>query len=275
MNTSDVAGDRLIARLRNQAWEWYTSLQPNQCSYLNALVLLGIFLILKPFEWELNKGVIGLAIIFWGMAVISDLLSLYKRTAETLLGKLVILGALGLGANVAIAISAQVLNHATGIDPGQFTHTIAFTSLLVAPLLIIVLTFFVLLFGLGFIALFFMFQALPDDNSRLMIFPWYRGGQAVRYRWPTSFIQLISLIVIFGFAYQWSQGESTAYSDFVESRTKWFLYSFEMFEKTQCQLQEGQKIAFLGDGQVLIGSKEEGREISFVVQQCTPSVGTP
>ncbi|WP_425914143.1 hypothetical protein [Pseudomonas sp. GWSMS-1] len=206
--------------------------------------------------------------------MISDLLSLYKRTAETLLGKLFILGAFGLGANVAIAISAQVLNRAIGVDPGQFTHTIAFTSLLVAPFLIIFLTVIVLLFGLGFIALFFMFQALPDDDSRLMIFPWYRGGQVVRYRWPTSFIQFISLIAIFGFAYQWSLGENTAYSDFVESRTKWFLYSFEMFEKTQCQIEEGQKIAFLGDGQVLVGRKE-GDEISFLVQQCTSPVGTP
>ncbi len=274
MNTSDVAGDRSIARLRTQAWEWYKSLQPNQRSYLNALALLLLFLIFKPFDWELNKGVIGLAIIFWGMAMISDLLSLYKRTAETLLGKLFILGTFGFGANVAIAISAQALNRAIGVDPGQFTHTIAFTSLLVAPLLIIFLSFIVLIFGMGFIAFFFMFQALPDDNSRLMIFPWYRGGQAVRYRWPTSFVQLMSLIAIFSFAYQWSQGENTAYSDFVESKTKWFLYNFEMFEKTQCQLEEGQKIAFLGDGQVLVGSKE-GDEISFVVQQCTPSVGTP
>ncbi len=275
MNTSDVVGDRLVARLRTQAWEFYKSLQPNQRSYLNALVLLLLFLVLKPFDWDINKGVIGVAIAFWGMAMISDLLTLYKRTAETLLGKLVILGAFGLGANVAIAISAQVLNHAIGVDPGQFTHTIAFTSLLVTPLLIIFLSAIVLIFGMGFIALFFMFHALPDDDSRLMMFPWYKGGQQVRYRWPTSFVQLISLIAIISFAYQWSQGENTAYSNFVESRTKWFLYSFEMFEKTQCQLQEGQKIAFLGDGQVLIGSKEEGGEISFVVQQCTPSVGTP
>lgn len=274
MNTSDMAGGHLIARLRTQAWAWYKSLQPNQRSYLNALALLLLFLVFKPFDWELKKGALGLAIIFWGMAMISDLLSLYKRIAETLLGKLFILGTFGLGANVAIAISAQVLNHAIAVDPGQFTHTIAFTSLLVAPPLIIFLSVIVLLFGLGFIALFFMFHALPDDDSRLMMFPWYRGGEVVRYRGITSFIQLVSLIAIISIAYEWSQGENTAYSDFVESRTKWFLYSFEMFEKTQCQLEEGQKVAFLGDGQVLIGSKE-GDEISFAVQPCTPSVAKP
>lgn len=274
MNTPDVAEERLLGRLRARAWVLYKSLQPNQRSYLNALLFLVLFLIFKPFDWELKKGFQGLAIIFWGMAMISDLLILYKKTAETLLGKLFYLAIFALGANVAIAISAQVLNGLIGVDPGQFTHTIAFTSLLVAPPLVLFLSIIALFIGTAFLMLFFMFQALPDDDSRLMMFPWYRGGQIVRYRGLTAFVQMISLMAILIFAYKWSQGENTAYSGFVETKTKWFLYSFEMFEKTQCQLEEGQKVAFLGDGQVLIGSKE-GDEISFFVQRCTSSVGTP
>jgi hypothetical protein len=274
MSTSDVAEGCLISRLRTQAWRWYTSLQPNQCSYLNAFLLLIVYLLLKPFDWELKKGVIALAIIFWTMAMISDLLSLYKRAAETLLGKLIILGSFAFGANVAIAVSAQVLNHAIGVDPGQFTHTIAFTSVLLAPLLIVFLSVIVLFLGMGLITLFFMFQALPDENSRIMMFPWYRGRQIIRYRGVTCLVQLISLVAVFSFAYQWSQDENAVYKGFVESKTNWFLYNFEMFEKTQCRLEEGKKVAFLGDGQILVGTKEGG-EISFAVQKCTPSVGMP
>lgn len=273
MNTSDVAGDRIV-RLRAQSWAWYKSLQPNQQAYVNAFAFLVLFLILSPFDWELKKAFQFFAVAFWGMAMISDLLSLYKRTAETLLGKLFYLAAFALGANVAIAISAQVLNGLIGVDPGQFTHTIAFTSLLVAPPLVLFVSIIALFIGSAFFMVFFMFQALPDDDSRLMMFPWYRGGQPVRYRGLTAFVQLISLIAILSYAYEWSQGENTAYTGFVESKTKWFLYSFEMFEKSQCQLEQGQRVAFLGDGQVLVGSKEGG-DISFVVQQCLPSVGTP
>lgn len=264
-----------MARLRTQAWEAYKSLQPNQRSHLNALVFLMLFLAFKPFDWELKKAFQGLAIIFWGMAVISDLLSLYKKTADTLLGKLFYLATFAIGANVAIAIAAQVVNNLTGVDPGQFTHTIAFTSLLVAPPLVLFVSIIALFIGTAFITLFFMFQTLPDDGSKLVMFPWYKSdGQVIRYRGITAFVQMVSLIAILSVSYETSQDESTGYGEFIDGRAKWFLYNFEMFQKTSCQLGEGQKVAFLRDGNVLIG-RLEGDEISFSVQACMPAVDTP
>lgn len=273
MDTSDVAEGRLIARLRTQLWAFYKTLQPNQRSYLNAFLFLVIFFIFKPFDWELKKSILWMAALFWLMAVISDLLGLYKTTAETILGKLFYLAAFLLGTNFAIAIATQVLNGLTGVDPSQFTHTITFTSLLIAPSLLLVTSMIALTIGTVVFMLFFMFQTLPDESAKLMFFPWYKDGdQGVRFKGVTAFVQVVSLITYLSFAYDWSLGKNTAYEDFVESKTKWFLYNFEMFEKTQCQIEEGQKVASLGGGQVLVGSKE-GDEISFVVQRCSPLVG--
>ncbi|MDQ7984078.1 hypothetical protein QYS36_03890 [Pseudomonas sp. G34] len=275
MDTSHVTEGSLLARLRTRAWEAYKSLQPNQQSYLNAFALFILFLVLKPFDWELKKSFLALAVLFWGMAMISDLLSFYKKTAETLLGKLFYIGSFAFGTNLAIALATQVLNSVTGVDPGQFTHTIAFTSLLVAPPLLLFIAIVALVIGTMFFTVFFMFQTLPDDASRLMMFPWYKGGaQIVRYKGLTALVQMVSLVAVFSFAYSYSQDESTAYGEFVESKTRWFLYNFEMFQKTSCQIEEGQRVAFLRDGNVLVG-RMDGDEISFIVRACMPAVGTP
>ncbi|OEO23710.1 hypothetical protein AX279_21595 [Pseudomonas sp. J237] len=268
-----MVGGRLIVWLRTQVWVSYKALQPNQRSYLNAFAFLALFLIFRHLNWELKMGFQMLAIFFLGMAMISDLLSFYKQTAETLLGKLFYLILLVLGTNVAIAIAAQVLNSLIGVDPGQFTRTITFTSVLLAPLLLLLASSILLSIGTVIFMLFFLFQSLPDENSKLIIFPWYKGSeQVVRYRGVTAIVQAVSLIAFLSLAYGWYQAENTAYEHFIESKTKWFLYNFEMFERTQCQIEVGQKVASLGDGQVLVGSKEGG-EISFVVQRCSPSVG--
>lgn len=273
MSTSDVAAERLIKRLRTQSWERYKSLQPNQRSYVNALAFAVLYLLFEYLNWEMYKGVLALAVLFWGMAMVADLLGLYKAISETLLGKLFFVAAFALGANVAVATAGQIVNGLVGVDPGKFVHTIAFTSLLVAPPLLLFLSIVALFVGIGLLSVFLMFQWLPDENSRLMLFPWYKPKDEMRYRGITALVQVGSFIAIGTLAYEWSQGGQTGYTEFMESRTKWFLYSFEMFEKAPCPLESGQRVAFLEGDQVLVASKV-GEEISFALQECKAGIGS-
>lgn len=273
METANAPEGRLLAQLRIRSWHWYKSLQPNQRAYFNALVLFAFYLPLRQFNLEIHRGFVVLAALFWGMAMIADLVSLYKAVVSTLLGKLALVGAFGLGANVAIASAAQVVNSFVGVDPGQFVHTIAFTSLFVAPPLILFLVIVALVLGAGVITIFIMFQ-LIDESGRLMMFPWYREGSTVRYKGTTAIIQVASLVALVSFAYGWYQPEANVYNDFLEGKAKWFLYTFEMYQHAQCPLQEGQRVAFLGADQVLIASKV-GDEITFAVQGCISAVGKP
>lgn len=273
METTNTSEGRRLAHLRMRSWHWYTSLQPNQRAYFNAFVLFALYLPFKQFNWEIYEALAVLAALFWGMAMLADLMSLYKSVVSTLLGKLVLVGAFGLGANIAIASAAQVVNGFIGVDPGQFVHTIAFTSLFVAPPLILFLVIVALVLGAGVVAIFIMFQ-LTDENSRLVMFPWYKEGSTVRYRGITAFVQVASLIALVSFAHSWYQSGANAYNDFLESKAKWFLYTFEMYQHAQCPLQEGQRVAFLGADQVLIASKA-GDEITFAVQGCVSAVGKP
>lgn len=273
METANTPEGKLLAQLRIRSWHWYRSLQPSQRAYFNALVLFAFYLSLKQFNWDIYRGFVVLAAFFWGMAMLADLLSLYKAVVSTLLGKLVLVGAFGLGANVAIAIGAQIVNALIGVDPGQFVHTITFTSLLVAPPLILFLATVALAMGAGFIAIFMMFN-LADENTRLMMFPWYKEGGTIRYRGITTVVQVASLIAIVSFAYSWYQDSASGYGKFLENKARWFLYTFEMYQHAQCSLQEGQRIAFLSGNQVLIASKA-GDDITFAVQGCVPAVGKP
>jgi len=271
MNTVDIAGRGFVRQFRAKTWESYKALQPNQCSYVNAMLFAILYLLFKYFDWELYKGFMGLAILFWGMAMTADLLGFYKAVSETLLGKLVLMLGVAMGTNVAIAIAAQIVNGLIGADPSKFTHTIAFTSVLVAvPLILVLLTMFLFL-GVGVLAFFVMFHFLPDENSRLMMFPWYKPRENVQYRGITALVQAISLLAICTFAYQWLQGGQTGYGEFLENRTRWFLYSFEMYQKAPCQLEAGERIAFLDGGRVLIGS-EVADEISFAIRECKMAV---
>jgi len=273
METTSTSEVRLLAQLRARSWHWYKSLQPNQRAYFNALALFALYLPFKHFNWEIYKGFAFLAVFFWAMAMLADLISLYKAVVSTLLGKLILVGAFGLGANVAIAGAAQVVNGFIGVDPSQFVHTIAFTSLFVAPPLILLLVIVALVLGAGLIAIFIGFQ-LIDENARLVMFPWYKEGSTVRYRGITAIVQVASLIVLVSFAHSWYQAGANAYNDFFESKAKWFLYTFEMYKHAQCPLQEGQRVAFLGGDQVLIASKA-GDEITFAIQGCVSAVGKP
>jgi len=273
METTNTSAGRLLAQLRARSWHWYKLLQPNQRAYFNASALFALYLLFKHFNLEIYRGFAFLAAFFWGLAMLADLMSLYKAVVSTLLGKLILVGAFGLGANVAVAGAAQVVNGFVGVDPGQFVHTIAFTSLFVAPPLILLLVIVALVLGAGVIAIFIMFQ-LTDENARLVMFPWYKEGSTVRYRGITAIVQVASLIVLVSFAHNWYQAGANAYNDFLESKAKWFLYTFEMYQHAQCPLQEGQRVAFLGGDQVLIASKA-GDEITFAVQGCISAVGKP
>ncbi|PJI46320.1 MAG: hypothetical protein CTR55_25105 [Pseudomonas sp.] len=226
-----------------------------------------MYLLFSQFDWELNKGFKGLGYIFWGVAMIADLASLYKAISETTFGKLLLIAALAFGTNLAVAIASQVVNGLVGVDPGKFVHTIAFATVFVAPPLLLFMYVFLLALGTGGLALYVMFNFLPDENSRVMMFPWYKPRERGRYRALTALVQVISAVVVVTVCYQWWTGGQSAYVSYAEEKTKWFLYTFEMFGKAPCVLEKGQRVAFLDGDRVLMASKA-GEAITFKVTQC-------
>lgn len=266
MNTSDVAQRGWLRRSLLKLPKLYKALLPNQRSYVNALVLMLPYLLCKLFNWDISQGFLMLALVFWGMAMAADLQSLYKLIAGTLAGRLVLLAIFAIGANMSFAAAGQTVNGLVGIDPGRFVHTIAFASFLESIQLIVLFLFFALFVGTGFLVLYVVFH-YTDLDTRRMIFPWYEPKEDSRYEGFTALVQALSFFAICVAAYSWWNTGQPAYTEFLSDKTKWFLYSFETYEKAPCALEKGQRVAFLDGDRVLMATKV-GEEITFAVQEC-------
>lgn len=267
MATGDVEVRNWLSGRRAFLVGHYGSLLPAQKAYVNALLFYGIYLSIKPFGWEADQGLLFLALLSWGMALTSDLLSFYSRLADSTLGKLLLLVVVGGGANVAIAMSAQVVNEVTGVDPSKFVHTIAFISIFMAVVLIHIALSVIFVLGLGLGFIYLMFHWANDERPIAMFFPWYRSGDNVPHKRLTVTVRVVSFMVVGWLAYSWAADGQRGYKAFVDDKARWFLYSLEMYGNAPCALRDSQRVAFLGDGQVLIGGKD-GEGISFKTQQC-------
>lgn len=261
-----------VRRRLSRLWIWYKDLLPNQCAYLNGAVWFGLSFILMPFTADGSTSVLIFAAAYWGFAMIADLSALYRKILDTILGKLFLVGIFALLTNLAVAIAAGGVNEIVGVDPSRFTHTITFSAVLVAIPLVAIGLYFIVLLGMAFLLLYVVFLTLPNEETKLLFFPWYKVGAVPRYRGLTALAQVGSVVVLSILAFQWYQDNQKAYWAFVQDWSRSFLYRFEMFEKAPCVLGEGQRVAFLDGDRVLMASKE-GDMITFKVAQCMATVG--
>ncbi|WP_152225999.1 hypothetical protein [Pseudomonas sp. SCB32] len=267
MDVSSVGKIGQLKRACSRLWSWYKALNANQRSYLNGAICLTISLLLRPFTVDGSGAFQFFAAGFWVAAMVADLVAIYRAVFGTIVGKLLLLAGVTVATTVAFAFAAQTVNQFVGINPGQFTHTITFTAVLIAVPLVAIGFYLTLLFGAAFLALYVMFYLLPDDDARLLLFPWYKGGEQPKYKAATAFVQVASFLVVSTIAFQWSQDYSKTYSDFIQEKGKWFLYTFETFERAPCQLEKGQKVAFVDGGDVLVVTKA-GDDFTFTVREC-------
>ena len=246
----------------------YIQLQINQRLYVNALVLLAAFLTApRLLNGETVKGLLYLFVVYWIAAIAYDLVAIYKRFYETILGKALLVVLFSLCANIAIALSSQVVNDIVGVDPSKFPHTIALLSILSIPIFIVAglsILSMVLIFT---IPIFMVVHTIPDENAKTVIFAGLLPKETVPFPRITRIIQLVSFAVFCGVMYGSLQNSTKDYETFVVETARSFLYKFEMYSKAPCKVDGGNRIAYLGDGKILVGSKN-GAMVIFKVQEC-------
>src|SRR6266508_4567233 len=104
----------------------YFRLQVNQRLYINTIAILITFLVISVVTgFKGAKGVFFIFIAFWIVAIFYDLITLYKKVYESVLGKGFLVILFSLCTNFAIVLSSQLVNDITGVDPSKFPHTIA------------------------------------------------------------------------------------------------------------------------------------------------------
>ena len=246
----------------------YFRLHVNQRLYVNSFVLLAAFVAASPLLGaEAAKGLLFLFLAFWVFAIGYDLIALYKKVYETVLGKALLVVLFSLCANVAIVLSSQVVNDIVGVDPSKFPHTIALLSILTIPFFIVSGFGILSIVMFIIIPIFIMVHTLHDEKAKSVFFPGLASTETVPYPRTTRLIQLISFAVFCGVVYSASQKSSKSYETFLTDTARSFLYQFEMYAKAPCSISSGSRIAFLGDGKILVASKN-GAIVTFKVLEC-------
>lgn len=245
----------------------YSSLAVNQKLYVNALLFLLLYsLFPKAINPDLDKGILSLFLIIWVTAMSCDLLTLYKKVYETLVGKAILLLVFTALTNVAISLSAQVVNDVTGVNPSSFPHTQAILAILMIPLLAVGIGG-ILYFGILILSPFIFMFHISDDELKRFIIPSYSISYKINFLKTTRIIQVVSIIVFFGLIYSLSQKISRNYSTFVSESARFFVYNMEMYSKAPCPIEGNGKIAFIGDDKILVGFKSKSETV-FRLAEC-------
>lgn len=258
----------LIRKVLARAQSGYFGLQVNQRLYVNAFVVLVAYLSASlALGRPSTKGLLAIFFAFWSAAVVFDLVVLHKRIYETVLGKALLVLLFGICTNVAIAVSSQLVNDIAGVDPSKFPKTVALLSILSIPGFIA--AGFSILYFLSIIAtpLIFMFQAIPDDKAKEVLFPGYSVTKIIPHQKITRVVQLISFAVFSGFVYSLSQKIMQSYETYATDVARSFLYELEMYRKAPCKFEQGTRVAFISDELVLVGTKKPAG-VEFNVREC-------
>lgn len=258
---------------RDTIFARYAELSFSQKCYVHAGVVLFFYSIARLFvSAELVAGFLGIALIFWIGGILADLLNVYRKVYEHLFGKAFVLLMFTLGANFSLSYAAQVVNFIVGGDPSRFPHTIAFVSVLLIPILAVVGFSIVYVFTLPVLIFLLLFRSIGDEKTLAFFLPGYTSNPKRPFARITLGVQVISFACYGAFLYDWGQTGVKDYDKRVTTAASWYLLNMEMYPKSECLVREGGRVAFLDDGKILVGWKDD-QGTHFETEVCAPSKG--
>jgi len=258
---------KLIKGTINSTLATYELLKTNQKLYFNTAIFLLFYLIFpKEINPNLDKVLLSILMLTWVSAISYDLLTTYKKIYETLVGKAILLLLLTIFTNVAIALSAQVVNDITGVNPSSFPHTQVILAVLMIPLLVVGIGAFLYFAILVLSPLILMFHIYDEDFKRFLI-PGYSMNNKIHYLKITRIVQIVSLIIFLGLIYSSSQKITNNYGTFVSDSARFLVYNLEMYTKAPCPIEGVGKIAFIADDKILVGIKSKSETV-FKLAEC-------
>lgn len=252
----------------NKIKEIYIKLNVCQKNYLNSIFFLSLMLIWSiPFGFKSSKYLLLIFLLFWTCAIIYDFLSIYKKIYSSLLGKIFILLCFSLCTNFSVAISGLIVNDITGVAPNNFPHTLVLLSIAIIPFLAVIVMGAIYLILIISVPVFIVYYFFFDDDLKKIIIPGYEIPERIYLYKTTRIIQAISFCLYFGFLYSFSHLIINDYSRFITVQTTKFIYAFEMYSKSPCQIDKEMKVAFIGDDNIL--TAEQGPILtSFKLVPC-------
>jgi hypothetical protein len=164
LKSPSISSEKLLSIflwLPKKLISWWQVLHSNQKLYFLAVVL-GISqeeILIRETMLEPNIGLLIVGSIAM-IGMLRELLDIFTRVWQTLLGKSFIFIIYVIIGNFTLAVAARKVNYITGVDPHSLIYAQGFTTVLVLPLWLLLLTSMslILLFTLG--NLWFLFLKL-------------------------------------------------------------------------------------------------------------------
>lgn len=267
----DIKVDRLKKDL---LIEWikcfYSRLNVSQKLHLNYILLFiytyVIFLVLS--YGQTFRSAFLLAVVFWCIALAYDAILLYKKIYENIIGKALLTIILVVGTNFSISIAGIILNDVSGVEPSNFPHALIIVSILTIPfitaLIALFLYYILALIAFPFILIYFL---LLDAKVNNFLFPFKCEKDDIYLKKSTILIKLFSFGIFFVFIYGISQNTMSWYEKSLSKFAENFIYTFEMYSKSPCDLDSGTKSLFINDDRIIF-AKKVGNEVIFKVEEC-------
>lgn len=257
---------RGIDYLRKRIQNWFAALTAEGRCYSIGMALLLVTAIVAAFKRPEAAllGQVGAFVFAVGLLPLIE--CLYEWAWRRLLGKLLIAALIALATNLAYGFGRQMVAGLIGTSPGPFSATVNIATILIAPIL------FLMAFAIGGIFIFII--ALYIGSLALMaVLPSPTPGKRKRVAlWICRFVALS--IAVFGSMAVLQR--TTGYAGWVERRTAGYLYTFDMYHDSQYTTGKTEKVALLGDGRILIGSRDEDAgQYDFKIQHGGPRGESP
>lgn len=237
-----------------------------------------VFLLLAGFWWltrftDIALAVLSLSGIFFTLAIISDIDSVYKKIWNINIGKGLILLVYAITTNLAYAIAAQFITEVVKYDPVKLVFAINFVAVLLVPLFIAAASFviFFMFFMFGQAYMLIVVQAEHIRSSRCLkgIIPEINE----QYPQSTFFIRFLVFPLLLSFYGTIAENYYPSYLKFIKSSTESFIFNFEAKQYSRCTLEDGQRALYVNEKELVVVEEVSSRYI-FTATLCKPKLST-
>jgi hypothetical protein len=245
--------------------KWVEGLTEESSAYLLSLalfILIAIYNLIRDIDGESVLFVIPLISMLYGFYVY--IVQVYRPVWNSIVGKVLISGLIFIGSSFSLALSKLIINASLHVTSSPFLSTVSLTAVLVSPLTI------TLLFGfLGVLILpFAMTLFLGDEGvySVKRIITFWKSKPVGIPQFGKLIIRLGILLLLISTAWTFN-GNNSWYMNKVEKFAKWYAYNFDTDVFSHCDIDSGQRVAYIDLSSIVIASvNDDGYE--FKVSTC-------
>ena len=246
------------AALFARSLTWYETLERHQKLYFNIVLMIPLLTYAYLVDAVGMYRPLVLLVFVYSLGIAAyDVLRIYKRLSESLLGKGLLAVGLTIGSNLALGMAWWIIGEMTRVAPSNFPHTMSFMTIVSIPFLFVLLGVVYVPVAMAAAPLLLTMSTMAARAPQLArwLFAGDVSAPGSRYVFATLGFQLFFYAVLMMVVPRLFVSTVTAHSQAIESAIGTSIFIFDMYPGTECDATAGSRVAALGDERFLIASK--------------------